>query len=244
MALTFSRALSVLAGLALLLGACHGPVRPSSPVVSISLATQAAEALSMRAYAKAADLHRRALVLTPDSLPLHHGLAVAASHLSLKEEAIQQFRWVMERGPKGSLEVETARGWLVAAGLLAAPEPGEPAGLPAEERQPAAGQASLDGQMALTEPGGRDARVGQRRMVILYGLPDSPMKDERYQVWTDEKGRFRFPSVTSGTYMITDAVAGPRKWKLRIELQPGQATTLDLTPANTTTVRDDFPALG
>ena len=74
---------------------------------------------------------------------------------------------------------------------------------------------------------GPSGRLVQRRMVILYGLPDSPTQGERYQTRTDEGGSFRFPRVAPGSYMVTDAVAGPRTWRLKIQLQPGQAMTLE-----------------
>ena len=92
-------------------------------------------------------------------------------------------------------------------------------------------------------PEGGQASVS-RRMLILYGLADSATKDQRYQVRTDDNGRFRFPSLPPGPYMLTDAVAGPRNWRLRVELQPSQAATLDLTPANHIKVKDDFPNPG
>jgi hypothetical protein len=37
-------------------------------------------------------------------------------------------------------------------------------------------------------------------------------------------------------------VSGPRNWRLRVELQPSQSATLDLTSANHIKVKDDFPA--
>ena len=43
--------------------------------------------------------------------------------------------------------------------------------------------------------------------------------------------------------MLTDRVAGPVIWRLRVELQPSQEMTLSLTPANSVKVRDDFPNL-
>jgi len=224
-------------GLALLLAACQGPAAPP-PQAGPTLASQAAEALDRGDYAKAADLYRRALGTAPDSLPLHYGLAVAASHLTLKDEAIREFRWVLARGPKGSAEVEAARRWLTGVGALAAAEPGDAPAADAPATAP--GRASLEGRIALAEGG----QSSQRRMVILYGLANTATKEERHQARTDDNGRFRFPNLVPGPYMVTDAVAGVRNWRLRIELQPGQAATLDLTPANHIKMRDDFPNLG
>lgn len=233
MSLTRGRRLVAAGILAAALAACQGPPPAPPPAAGPTLATQAAEALNAGDYAKAADLYRRALTGTPDSLPLHYGLAVAASHLSLKDEAIREFRWVLARAPKGSTESEAARRWLTSAGALAGEAPSEAR----DDTARAPGQASLEGQMVMPEGGS-----AQRRMLVLYGLPNSPTKEERYQIRTDDNGRFRFPSVAPGSYMLTDAVSGARNWRVRVELQPHQSTTLDLTPANHIKVKDDFPA--
>ena len=231
-------ALALLVVGALLVGACQGPAAPPPPAAAPTLASQAAEALALGDYARAADLYRRALAGSPDSLPLHYGLAVAASHLSLKDEALREFKWVLARGLKGSPEVEAARRWLASAGALAVPEAAEAA---SDEARTRPALATLEGRMVLPEPG---PNPPQRRMVILYGLANSVTRDERHQVRTDENGRFRLPNLLPGAYMVTDAVSGSRNWRLRIELQPGQSATLDLTPTNHIKVRDDFPTLG
>ena len=233
MSLTRGRRLVAAGILAAALAACQGPPPAPTPAAGPTLATQAAEALNAGDYAKAADLYRRALAGAPDSLPLHYGLAVAASHLNLKDEAIREFKWVLARAPKDSTESEAARRWLTSAGALASEPPPDAR----DEAARAPGQASLEGQMVMPEGGS-----AQRRMLVLYGLPNAATKEERYQIRTDDNGRFRFPSVTPGPYMLTDAVSGSRNWRVRVELQPHQSATLDLTPANHIKVKDDFPA--
>ncbi len=230
------RALVLLGGLALALAACQAPAAPPPRAAAPTLASQAAEALDKGEYARAADLYHRALAGDADNLGLHYGLGVAASYLNLKDEAIREFKWVLERGAKGSPEAEAARRWLASAGALASVEP---AASPAPDSGPAAGQSSLQGRMVLPEAG-----PARRRMVILYGVAKTPTEQERYQTRTDENGRFEFSRLVPGPYMITDAVAGAKSWRLRVEVQPGQAATLDLTPANSIKIRDDFPNQG
>jgi tetratricopeptide (TPR) repeat protein len=232
------RACLLLAALVLGSAACNrGPaaVRPPAPPVSTSsLGGEAAEALDKGDYAKAAELFRKALAGSPEALTLHYGLAVAASYLNLKAEAIREFRWVVERGGPRSSEVETARRWLIAAGVLRTEEATDAA---KEDERPTGAMAGLEGQMLLGEPAG----PAKRRMVILYGRMQTPTQDERYQTRTDEDGRFRLTGLKPGVYMITDGVAGTRNWRLRVELSPGPAQRLDLTPANGVGVKDDFP---
>lgn len=216
----------------LLLAACEAPPPPRAEP---DLATQAAQALSRGEYATAGTLYRRALEGSPDSLPLHYGLAVAASYLDQREAAIREFRWVLERGPAGSAEVEAARRWLASAGAL--PRPASAAAPAAAERE--LGHASLEGRVVFGE--GQELRPMARKALILVGQPGTPTKEERYNLRTDEDGRYRFPSVAPGPYMLTDRVAGPVIWRLRVELGPGQEMALDLTPANSVKARDDFP---
>ena len=54
-------------------------------------------------------------------------------------------------------------------------------------------------------------------------------------------GRFRFPKVVAGSYKLTNRIAGQPIWRLRVELKPGESKQLELTPANSTATRDDFP---
>lgn len=237
MTLAGPRALVLLGGLALALAACQGPAASPPRAVAPTLASQAAEALDKGEYARAADLYRRALAGDADNLVLHYGLGVAASYLNLKDEAIGEFKWVLARGAKGQAETEAARRWLASAGVLASGP--EPAASPAGVSGPAAGQSSLQGRMVLPEGG-----PARRRMVILYGVPKTPTEEERYQTRTDEDGQFKFSSLMPGPYTITDAVAGTKYWRLRIDVQPGQAATLDLTPANTLKARDESPNRG
>ena len=57
---------------------------------------------------------------------------------------------------------------------------------------------------------------------------------------TDQQGNFRFTDVVPGDYMLTNVIAGPPTWRLRVTLAKGERLTLDLLPSNQTAVRDDF----
>jgi hypothetical protein len=73
------------------------------------------------------------------------------------------------------------------------------------------------------------------------GQPDSPTKEERYNLRTDEDGTFKFPDVIPGPYKLTDRVAGPPIWRLRVELKPSETKVLELGPSNSLASQDDFP---
>jgi len=88
---------------------------------------------------------------------------------------------------------------------------------------------------------GAKAEPMRRLQLFLVGQPDSPTKEERYNLRTDEDGSFTFPNVVPGPYMITNRVAGQPIWRLRVELKPTEEKQLDLTPDNSVAARDDFP---
>jgi tetratricopeptide (TPR) repeat protein len=223
--------------LSLALAACQVPAAPGP--AAKDLAALAAEALESGHYAKAADLYRRALAAAPESVPLHYGLGVTASYLGQRDEAIREFRWVLERGLPTSDEVRTARRWLQSVGALprttsvaatdTAEEPKEEAQKPATAS--VRGRATFD-----ANPG--DVVAMERMQLFLYSYP----KRVTYlRIRTDEKGRYQFTNVPPGIYELTDRIAGSRRWRLRVELKPGQELTLDLDRTNSTRVRDDFP---
>jgi hypothetical protein len=221
--------------LALVFGACQSPP-PGPPKAAADPATLAAEALDKGDYPKAATLYRQALQSKPESLPLHYGLAVAVSYLNLKDEASREFKWVLERGEAGSAEVEAARRWLISVGAI--PRPSQAVADREEERQ--SGFARLEGRAVFAE-GSQPAQPMRRMQLFLMGQPDSPTREARYVLRTDEEGRFKFPSIVPGPYKLTNKIAGLPTWRLRVELKASQDLVLDLTPANSVSAHDDFP---
>ncbi|HET8577887.1 MAG TPA: tetratricopeptide repeat protein [Methylomirabilota bacterium] len=225
--------LLALALVALLVGACQSP--PPAPPKAADPAMLAAQALERGQYDKAASLYRQALQTRPEILALHYGLAVAASYLNLKDEAVREFKWVLEHGQAGTTEVDAARRWLIAAGVI--PRPSQVA-FQQDDRKP--GMASLEGRAVFAETG-KDPKPVRRLQLFLVGQPNSPTKEERYNLRTDEDGRFKFRSVVPGPYKLTNRVAGQPIWRLRVELRSSQEMVLDLNPANSVNARDDFP---
>ena len=97
------------------------------------------------------------------------------------------------------------------------------------------------------EPRGPDGHAGgrhpaQRRMLVLYGLPNSRPRKSATRSGPTRTGASASPASAPGRTCSTDAVSGPRNWRVRVELQPNQAATLDLTPTNHIKVKDDFPS--
>jgi tetratricopeptide (TPR) repeat protein len=199
----------------------------------------AAQALAAGRYAEAHDLYRQALAEAPGKVGLHYGLGVASSHLERRDDAIREFRWVVQYGTPGAAEVVAARDWLVRARALPAAAADRPAPSRADaERQP--GNASLEGRAVFAQAG-QEPKSMRRLQLHLVGQPNSPTARERYNLRTDEEGNFKFPNVVPGPYKLTDRVAGKPIWRLRVEVKPSDSKVLQLTPANSVDAQDDFP---
>ena len=72
-------------------------------------------------------------------------------------------------------------------------------------------------------------------------LIEQPSRVNYYRLRTDEDGRFNFSKVAPGVYKLSDRVVGQPRWRLRVEVKPGEAAFLDLDPGNSTKAPDDFP---
>jgi len=217
-------------GLALGLGACQRAAeapRVSAPVVLDQVAL-ARTALAAQQWAVAAEHLRAALSTDPGSLFLHSNLAICATWLGLKDEAIREFEWVVANAPGDSEEAKIARRWLAgnrsgtqsAASELAA-------------NDPKIGNGSIHGTAAWGEP-------LTRYQIFLVGLRDSPNKEFFRRVRTDYSGNYILTKLPAGSYKLTDSVGPDSKWRLKVTVEPGQDLAIDLTQDNSVQQRDDF----
>jgi hypothetical protein len=197
----------------------------------------AAAALAGGRYTDARELYRQALAEAPGKVGLHYGLGVASSHLDRRDDAVRELRWVVQYGPQTAPEVAAARQWLIRAGALPSVSFTTPApGRSTEERQ--VGNASLEGRAIFAEAGQAPKPMARLQ---LFLVPESPTQKERYHLRTDEEGNFKFSDVVPSSYKLIDRVAGRPIWRLRVELKPSEAKALELTPANSLAMKDDFP---
>jgi hypothetical protein len=185
-------------------------------------------------YAAAASFLRDVLGRHPADLEAHYRLGVSASHLDQVDEAGREFEWVIAHGEAGVAEVEIARNWLASRTAASAPAPtvvSTTSDVPVQKPE----LASLTGKAV-----GPDKPMA-RLQLFLKGLPGTPVRSEYHLLRTDQQGAFHFANVVPGEYMLTNAVAGPVRWRLRVALTAGERRVLDLSPANDATVRDEFP---
>jgi hypothetical protein len=216
--------------------ACQSPPpqAPRTSTLALDSVIQAREAVQRRDYLAASGVLRQALDRRPADLEAHYLLAVSWSHLDQADEATREFEWVVAHGQAGAPEVQIARDWLAAR---------TPPEIPAPSVSPAVNGAGIQRPELATLSGkaiGPDKPMA-RLQLFLKGVPTSTVKDEYHLLRTDQQGNFNFPNVVPGDYMLTNAVAGPVLWRLRVALGGGQHLVVDLSPANSSTIRDDFP---
>jgi hypothetical protein len=209
------------------------PPPPKTEVVDPEPLAAARQAMDRGDHLTAVGLLRDLVARRPADLEAHYRLGVSASHLDRPDEAGRAFGWVVAHGAAEAPEVRISRDWLASR---TSPRP--PVSLPPSSdgmQAPKPGTAMLAGRAV--GPEGARARL----RLFLKGIPGTAVKDEYHVLRTDRQGNFRFTGVVAGDYMLTNAIAGPPAWRLRVSLGRGERLVLDLSPANHATVRDDFP---
>jgi hypothetical protein len=224
--------------IAIVLG-CASPPSPAPVATPHDIAADAVSAFERSDWSPAAPLFRQLVVRDPDSVPWHYSLAVCASHLDLRDEAVQEFEWVLAHARPSSSEFRVAREWLAAA---ARTRPASTVEMSEQERRANhIGDSGLSGQV--TGSGNDGAAPRARLQLFLDGIRHTETAGLQFVRRTDQDGRFEFKRIPSGPYIITSRVPGETLWRLRVDVPPGQAIALDLTPANSAKVRDDAPEL-
>jgi hypothetical protein len=229
--------------LVLVVSACGSPA--PAPTAEYDVVAEALKAFDRSDWAQAARLLREATAKQPSDVRLHYSLAVAATHLTLREEAIREFQWVVANGVPGSPEVVAARNWLNAAGVAVAEasaggDTDRTAGNGA--RDPDRGDNVVRGRV--TWPDGEPPVKLTRLQLFLKGIGGTPTENVYLVLRTDEEARFEFKDVPPGEYKLTNRIAGEPLWRLRVKVAEGQEASLDLSPQNSLRVRDDFPQDG
>jgi hypothetical protein len=223
-------------GLALALGACQrGPeVAPRASAPAVDHVAEARQAIAAEQWAVAAEHLRAAVLQDPRSLYGHYSLAVCATWLDLKDEAAREFEWVVANAPTESEEAKLAKRWL-------ADNRGRTVAQPSTD-DPKRGDSGLHGVVTWAEPGQSPTRQSHQRLILIGVREGRPTSDLVYVKRADQEGRYEFKNIVAGLYRLSgDAPEGPGGWRLKVELKPQEDLALDLTPGNSTSVRNDFP---
>lgn len=187
----------------------------------------------------AAPLLREALVDAPRQVRVHYALAVCASHLDIRQEAITEFQWVLAHASADTEEARVARDWLTAVGVLRQRVEDAPAASVPTSGGPDVGRTTVAGQVAWGE-GTAPVRTSHLQL-FLQGRPGTPTEGFQYLARTDGEGRFEFRQVPPGRYKLTDKLGKKPIWRLGVDVPADGTLSVPLTSENSRAARDDYP---
>lgn len=244
------RLVPVLAALGLMLSGCQQrAATPVTPITqeagprTLSLKAAGDAAMAEKRYDEAALKYQAAVNDAPDDIALRFALATALSYLDRRDEAIEHFRIVMQRGAPRSFEVKAAREWLANAGALGEGEASEPA--PAE-----ATAAAADAPEGPSKKGRVFGKIEwhdikpQARMVRINVRLTGEDGDTRdVSLGREFKiGRvYEFRDVPPGAYRLVAEVGSTPMWDMKVTVAQAKDTFLDLTEANASAPKDFDP---
>jgi hypothetical protein len=203
------------------------------------------ELMKQQRHEEAAVKYQAALNEAPSDIPVRYALAVALSYLpARRDEAVDHFRTVVQRGTSGSPEVRAAREWLANAREL--------------EGLPSSSASSATASSATSSTATSDSKKGHVLGKITWGDIEPRKKMVRLNVSLigDEAetrdvrmGRpdfkigkgYEFRNVPPGAYRLLAEVAGTPMWDLKVVVPAEKPTTLDLTESNASVARDFNP---
>jgi hypothetical protein len=193
--------------------------------------------MKQQRYEEAALKYQTALNEAPSDIPIRFALAVALSYLPRREETIEHFRIVVQRGAPGSMEVKAAREWLANAGL---PDGGASTAAAARESatpaEASAPKGKVLGKLDWRKINPRDKLVRVNVSLTGEGVETRDVKLGRAFML----GRgYEFRDLPPGAYRLVAEVAGTTMWDMKVEVPAEKPTTLDLTEGNSA-VSGDF----
>jgi hypothetical protein len=235
--------LLVLAVLGLAAAGCQGAQAPAPAAagqqtgsLTAKLKAEGDAFMVQQEYDKAALKYQAALNEAPGDTPIRFALAVALSYLPRREETIEQFRIVMQRGTPGSVEVRAAREWLFNAGELgettAAVVPAGPEAAGAAKRGKVFGKINWHG----IEPKTKMVRVN----ISLSG-EDGDTREVRMGREFKIGRVYEFRDVPPGAYRLVAEAGGTTMWDLKVQVPPDKETFLDLSEGNSAASKDFNP---
>ena len=206
--------------------------------LTVKLKAEGDELMTQHEYEKAAVKYQAALNEAPADIPIRFALATALSYLPRREETVEQFRIVMQRGVPGSAEVRAAREWLANAEELGDGEAGAPAAASAQAAGPAGNQGPTTGPAKRGKVAGKlnwqgiEPRAKMVRVNISLIGDESETREVRLGREFKIGRGYEFRDVPQGSYRLVAEVAGTTMWDLKVQVPGDRDTTLDLAESN------------
>jgi hypothetical protein len=211
-------------------GGLTAPIEPRLAPPVPSLVQQADQQAALGDYERAAEKYRAAIEREPDDVSLRFALGTALSHVGRQEETVEQFRWVVMRGDPGSTEAQTARRWLVRAGVLA------------EQGRFASTETTIPGAVPAGKVKGRMSLQGGpgRASIVLRGEGESN-KGVALDTSVTTGEPYEFDQVPPGNYRLTARISETTVLDRKLTVEPGTETVLDLTDGGSAVASNEAP---
>jgi tetratricopeptide (TPR) repeat protein len=207
-----------------------------------SLKAEGDELLRQREYEQAAVKYQAALNQAPNDVPIRFGLAVALSNTARREETVAHFRFVLQHGTPGSLEVMTAREWLASAHELAGSEAAPGAAARAPESAPGAADSKKGRILGRITWNGIEPRTNRVNLNVSLIGDEAENRDVRLGRPDFKIGRgYEIRNVPPGAYRLVAEAGGTPMWDLKVVVPAEKDTTLDLTESNAAVAKDFTP---
>jgi tetratricopeptide (TPR) repeat protein len=204
--------------------------------LTAKLKAEGDELMKQQQHEQAVVKYQAALNEAPADLSIRYALAVALSYLpARRDEAVEQFRIVLQRGRPASREVNGAREWLASARELEGAESSArtsasatPSSLTAEASDPKKGHVLGKIVWGDIEPRMKMVRVNVSLVGDEVNTRDVRMSRPDFKIG---KG-YEFRNVPPGAYRVVGEIGGSSVWDLKVAVAAEKDTTLDLTQGN------------
>jgi tetratricopeptide (TPR) repeat protein len=226
---------------AILLAGCRdtqGPASTATPrlgSLTEQLKQEGDQLLAEGRYEEAAVKYQRAVNQEPGDPALRYALGVAFSHLQRRQDTVEQFRWVVERGRPESPYVHLARTWLIESGERVSP-PAPPPSAPTvqDDAEP---RGTIRGT---SEWAGHDPK----RRVVALRIVLTPLQGQELGTRGNRRFRlgepFAFRDIPVGKYQLAASSSDAELWNEEVTVTPDKETVVHLSNANSP-VPSDHP---
>jgi hypothetical protein len=244
------RTLLVAALLGLALAGCQRSSAPASAAppeivgsLTIRLKTEGDELMTRQQHEEAAVKYQAALNEAPGDIPIRYALAVALSYLpARRQEAVQHFRTVVQRGPSGSSEVRAAREWLANARELEGSESDAATASSSGLNSAAAADPKKGRVLGKIHWGDIEPHKKMVRLNVFLIGDDGDTRDVRLGRPDFKIGKgYEIRNVPPGAYRLLAEAGGTPMWDLKVVVPAEKDTTLDLTESNAAVAKDFTP---
>ena len=202
--------------------------------LTVRLKTEGDSLAARGDYEGAALKYQQAANQEPEDVSIRFALGSALSHLSRREETVEQFRFVVQHAKPESEEYNAALRWLIAAGEI----PPDVSFESPPESAPVAAATPPPGPPAFTRPPGKvrgkTEAPGLEGLDVILALNGESNPELGISLRGKVGQPFEFDKVPPGTYRLAveHGETSEMLWEEPVTVQSGKEVVVNLTGAN------------